>query len=191
MPEPIVQTGVGFERETLRRLDRLRAVYGRSRSHLLERLVSEALASWETEVSDDLERFARLAAGAGMTLAEYTDAYVKAFGAKTFPPTVEQLEEMKFEQKRGTKSAPAAPAPVKRTGVRRAAGDARAAKVITPGARKALRDPEFREAIEQSPLLKALRQVRDEQPKVNQERLDAAPNRDNPPVPPASPGAPQ
>lgn len=100
MPEPIVQAGVGFERRTLLRLDRLRAVHGRSRSHLLERLVSAALDIEEAkpDVSAALSRFRQLSKGAEMTLDEYTERYVKTFGAKTFPPTVEQLEEIKFCQ---------------------------------------------------------------------------------------------
>lgn len=98
--ESIVQTGVGFARSTLLRLDRLRAVTGRSRSHLLERLVTNALDAEETkpEVARELARFAQLAESAGMSTDEYTEKYAKAFGMKTFPPTVDHLIEIKFGQ---------------------------------------------------------------------------------------------
>lgn len=98
--ESIVQTGVGFARSTLLRLDRLRAVTGRSRSHLLERLVASALDAEEAkpEVAEELARFGQLADGAGMSVNEYTEKYVKTFGMKTFPPTVDQLAEIGFGQ---------------------------------------------------------------------------------------------
>ncbi len=98
--ESIVQTGVGFARSTLLRLDRLRAVTGRSRSHLLERLVTSALDAEEAkpEVARELARFGRLAEGAGMSADEYTEKYAKAFGMKTFPPTIDHLIEIKFGQ---------------------------------------------------------------------------------------------
>ncbi len=108
--ESIVQTGVGFARSTLLRLDRLRAVTGRSRSHLLERLVASALDAEEAkpEVVVALGKFAGLARNAGMSVDEYTEKYVKAFGMKTFPPTVEQLAEIRFGQVRKDAGARAA-----------------------------------------------------------------------------------
>lgn len=92
-----VQTGVGLGRETILRLDRLRACYGRSRSFVADlALVSGGLGGIEAENVETLLRFNALAADAGMTWQAYVERYVTTFGSKTYPPTVTQLEEMKW-----------------------------------------------------------------------------------------------
>jgi hypothetical protein len=94
-----VQTGIGLGRETVQRLDRLRAVYGKSRSFVADlALTSGGLDMVETNNAADIERFNDLAADADMTWQEYVEAYVTDFGTKTYPPTVAQLEERKWRR---------------------------------------------------------------------------------------------
>ena len=157
VPEPIVQTGVGFERRTLLRLDRLRAVHGRSRSHVLERIVSTALEAEEAQHADALARFAALADGAGMSLDEYTSRYVRTFGAKTFPPTVAQLEEIKFCQRDDT------PAPKRKEAGKRAAEATRTAGAVTA-------DPRIADV----PLIRTLSEIKRQQEIDDAERRRAA-----------------
>lgn len=88
-----VQTGIGLARTTVQRLDRLRAVYGKSRSFVADlALVSGGLDGIEALNAADIARFNDLAADAGMTWQEYVEAYVTEYGTKTYPPTVAQLE---------------------------------------------------------------------------------------------------
>jgi hypothetical protein len=92
-----VQTGVGLGRETILRLDRLRACYGRSRSFVADlALIGGGLDMLETNNASLIERFNALASDAGKTWQEYVERYVTAFGSKTYPPTVAQLEEMQW-----------------------------------------------------------------------------------------------
>jgi predicted transcriptional regulator len=94
-----VQTGIGLGRETVQRLDRLRAVYGKSRSYVADlALTSGGLSGLEAVNAADVARFGDLAADAGMTWQEYVEAYVTDFGTKTYPPTVAQLEEKKWRR---------------------------------------------------------------------------------------------
>lgn len=94
-----VQTGIGLGRETVQRLDRLRAVYGKSRSFVADlALTSGGLDGVERLNAADVQRFNDLAADAGMTWQEYVEAYVTDFGTKTYPPTVAQLEEKKWRR---------------------------------------------------------------------------------------------
>jgi hypothetical protein len=94
-----VQTGIGLGRETVQRLDRLRAVYGKSRSFVADlALTSGGLDGVERLNAADIERFNDLAADAGMTWQEYVEAYVTDFGTKTYPPTVAQLEEKNWRR---------------------------------------------------------------------------------------------
>lgn len=99
----IIQTGIGLEQETLARCDRLRACYGRSRSWVIERAlagqaggVDGGLAALEREQAATIAIFDALAAAAGVTWQQYAQAYVEAFGAKTYPPGVQALEAMGF-----------------------------------------------------------------------------------------------
>lgn len=103
---PIRQTGIGLEEETLLRCDRLRFCYGKSRSYVIERaLTNGGLAALEAEMAEDIERFGSLAAmwdqGAG-DWRGYVAHLVATYGAKTYPPTVAKLEDMA-----GVKRAPA------------------------------------------------------------------------------------
>lgn len=92
-----VQTGVGLGRETVQRLDRLRACYGRSRSYVTDlALISGGLDGLEKINAADVARFNDLAADAGMTWQSYVEAYVMEYGTKTYPPTVAQLEEKQW-----------------------------------------------------------------------------------------------
>lgn len=99
-PSTIIQTGIGLDHETLARCDRLRACYGRSRSWVIERALNvEGLRGLEQEMAGLVQRFDALAANAGhsgMAWQQYAQKYVEAFGAKTYPPTVEVLEEINF-----------------------------------------------------------------------------------------------
>lgn len=94
----IVQTGIGLEIETLARCDRLRAVFGRSRSWVIERaLTGGGLTALEDQKMREIDHFNAMAwdlGGAGWQ--EYARRYVEAFGAKTYPPTVAILAAMKF-----------------------------------------------------------------------------------------------
>jgi hypothetical protein len=92
MASNIVQTGIGLERSTLLRCDRLRACYGRSRSWVIERGLQVGLAKLEAEKADEVQLFSRLAERHGMTWQQYVAWYVGEYGLKTFPPTVTDLD---------------------------------------------------------------------------------------------------
>lgn len=95
MTDKIVQTGIGLPVETLARLDRLRACFGRSRSFVVDyALLNGGLAGVEQDLATDLAAYDDIAAALGITWQELATRYVDAFGAKTYPPTVADLRAM-------------------------------------------------------------------------------------------------
>jgi len=100
-----VQLGLGLPPETLARTDRLRACTGLTRGQVIERaLVGGGLHALERGLQGQLVRFDALAERAGMSWQEYARDYATRYSSKTYPPTVETLE-----QEAGI-AAPAAPA---------------------------------------------------------------------------------
>lgn len=91
--EPIPYTSVGLSRSTLDRVDRLRICMGRSRSHVMEQalLYAGGLAGLEAAFSANLRMVRELARLRGQSWEQLVESYVKEYGGKTYPPTVEQL----------------------------------------------------------------------------------------------------
>lgn len=91
---PIQQTGIGLEKETILRADRLRFCYGKSRSHVIQLALDGAgLAGLEKIKAEDVARFDALAADQGYgDWREFTAHLVEIYGAKTYPPTLDVLE---------------------------------------------------------------------------------------------------
>lgn len=111
MADAIVQTGIGIDRDTMARCDRLRACFGRSRSYVIEQaLAGRGLDALEYEMRAEVQLFNALAQDAGCAdWREYARRYVDTFGAKTYPPNVKDLAEMGFKG-RGQTEMPDAPA---------------------------------------------------------------------------------
>ena len=95
---PKRKTGIGLSELTMRRVDRLRAVLGMSRTRIVEHLLTHGgLAEAEERWKDGIARFNRLAHAAETdhgTWQEYADWYADAFSSKTFPPDIEALESL-------------------------------------------------------------------------------------------------
>lgn len=91
---PIQQTGIGLEKETILRADRLRFCYGKSRSHVIQLALDGAgLAGLEKIKADDVARFDALAAARGYEdWRDFAAHLVEIYGAKTYPPTLDVLE---------------------------------------------------------------------------------------------------
>lgn len=92
---PKRQTGVGLSAETMQRIDRLRAVFGASRTRVIEDLIIGQLETAEKQHAAEIARFNRLAHAAETdngTWQEYADWYAAAFSSKTFPPDIAELE---------------------------------------------------------------------------------------------------
>lgn len=97
MSGPTIQTGIGLSEKNLLRLDRLRAVYGHSRSKLInEALSSGGLIRLELDRKDDIARFDDLARAAGLTWEEGARVYAERYGRMTWPPTIDQAGEKLF-----------------------------------------------------------------------------------------------
>lgn len=106
MSDKIIQTGIGLEQETLARCDRLRACFGRSRSWVIESALRKGgLVGLEMDKRAEIELFNALAKAAGVTWQEYVARYLAEFGSKTYPPTTETLEKMKFTGEKSVKAA--------------------------------------------------------------------------------------
>jgi hypothetical protein len=108
MTDKIIQTGIGLPVETLARLDRLRACFGRSRSHVVEYcLANDGLSGVEDDLRTDIEAYNAIAQALGITWQQLTERYVEEFGAKTYPPTVAALREMWAQEGMAPATAPA------------------------------------------------------------------------------------
>lgn len=106
MGKRIIQTGIGLDEITLQRCDRLRACFGRSRSWVIEQAISNGgLDVLERERAGEIRRFEGLAAAAGVTWQEYLKRYLAEFGAKTLPPSVEELEKIQFTGEKSLRDA--------------------------------------------------------------------------------------
>ena len=90
--EPIQYTSVGLSRLTLDRVDRLRMCLGRSRSHVIEILLTGGgLDTVEEQYAESVEAVRRLAERRGQSWGQLVDDYVTEYSGKTYPPTVAQL----------------------------------------------------------------------------------------------------
>jgi hypothetical protein len=87
-----VQTGIGFPRETLQRIDRLRAVFGKSRSWTTDyALTHGGLDGAERLNVGGVGVFADLARTLGLTWRELADAYAGEFSRYTYPPSLDEI----------------------------------------------------------------------------------------------------
>lgn len=90
-----VQLGLGLPPHTLARLDRLRACTGLTRGDVVDAALNAGgLAELENTHASLIRRFNALAARAGQDWETYAHEYAKAWASKTYPPTVEALEEV-------------------------------------------------------------------------------------------------
>lgn len=89
----IVNCGVGVDRDTLARLDRLRACLGESRAKIINRaLIGQGIAGLEREYRSEIVRFHALANLHGLTWQAYAQNYAQVNARQTYPPTLDQLE---------------------------------------------------------------------------------------------------
>lgn len=92
----MVQSGIGLSEETMARVDRLRACYGKSRSWVIEQVLTngEGLAATESLKRAEIKRFNALAAKDGVSWQEYAQWYAAQYSRMTYPPTVDELERL-------------------------------------------------------------------------------------------------
>jgi hypothetical protein len=92
---------------TLRRLDALRIVMGRSRARVAEQtMLGGGLDALETTYAERLERLAVVAQRAGMSLADYVQLYAEINARVTYGPSLEALEEKPKLKRPAKKAAP-------------------------------------------------------------------------------------
>jgi len=93
-PLRMEQTGIGLTEDTMRRVDRLRACFGKSRAWVVERALTDSggLDGLEDTCAEEIAQFAKLAARQGMTWQEYARWYAETFHRKTNPPTLDNIE---------------------------------------------------------------------------------------------------
>lgn len=114
MADKIVQTGIGLPVETLARLDRLRACIGRSRSFVVDYVLSNGgLEAVEEDLATDIAAYEDLAGRLGVGWQQLAERYVEEFGAKTYPPTVAMLCDMWGSPPTGRQALQEASAPAR------------------------------------------------------------------------------
>lgn len=100
-----------IEPETLRRLDALRIVMGRSRARVAEQaLLGGGLDALEADNAERLDRLHYVASQAGMNWSDYVKLYAEINARVTYGPSLEALEQKpKLKRPAARKAAPKLP----------------------------------------------------------------------------------
>jgi hypothetical protein len=117
---PVEMTGIGVTPTVMRRLDRLRAVFGKSRSWVVEYVLTHGgLDGVEEAEAGQVQAFNALATKNGHSWEDYAFWYSATFSSRTYPPRVADIEyEADIEAAR--RAARAKKTPTKRTPAKKA-----------------------------------------------------------------------